>query len=181
MPQTKGQGIVFGIIMSVTMAYGMELYNVAAQVGGMQNKVFWLALKEAAWMVLFVFVLSTLFGNPVARKLAFRHVTPGKDNPFFITLMISGCTVLVMCPTMSLVATVLFHGVDRQFLANWFDTIRRNFPMALLWQIFAAGPVTRWCFRCIFRRQLETRSLVRSKARPEGVAPGTPTSLSRKA
>lgn len=47
MPQTKGQGVVFGILMSVFMAYGMELYNVAAKVGGMENKMFWLALKEA--------------------------------------------------------------------------------------------------------------------------------------
>lgn len=28
MPKTKGQGLVFGILMSVTMAYGMEVYNV---------------------------------------------------------------------------------------------------------------------------------------------------------
>ena len=56
MPQTKGQGVVFGILMSVFMAYGMELYNVAAKVGGMENKVFWLALKEAAFMCVFVFV-----------------------------------------------------------------------------------------------------------------------------
>lgn len=65
MPQTKGQGVVFGILMSVFMAYGMELYNVAAKVGGMENKVFWLALKEAAFMCVFVFVFSTLFGNRV--------------------------------------------------------------------------------------------------------------------
>ena len=92
MPQTKGQGVVFGILMSVFMAYGMELYNVAAKVGGMENKVFWLALKEAAFMCVFVFVFSTLFGNRVGRSLAFRHVTPGQDNPFFITIMISSCT-----------------------------------------------------------------------------------------
>lgn len=158
MPQTKGQGVVFGILMSVFMAYGMELYNVAAKVGGMENKVFWLALKEAAFMCVFVFVFSTLFGNRVGRSLAFRHVTPGQDNPFFITIMISSCTVLIMCPTMSLVATVIFTGVDGQFIANWFDTIRRNFPMALLWQLFAAGPVTRWCFRKIFKKQLAAQA-----------------------
>ena len=146
MPQTKGQGVVFGILMSVFMAYGME------------NKVFWLALKEAAFMCVFVFVFSTLFGNRVGRSLAFRHVTPGQDNPFFITIMISSCTVLIMCPTMSLVATVIFTGVDGQFIANWFDTIRRNFPMALLWQLFAAGPATRWCFRKIFKKQLAAQA-----------------------
>lgn len=29
MPKNRAQGIAFGILMSVTMAYGMEVYNVA--------------------------------------------------------------------------------------------------------------------------------------------------------
>ena len=71
MPKTKGQGLVFGILMSVTMAYGMEVYNVALKsgvlqhVGGfsdMRNTVFLGALKEAAFMWLFVFLFSNLGG-----------------------------------------------------------------------------------------------------------------------
>ena len=72
MPKTKGQGLVFGILMSVTMAYGMEVYNVALKsgvlqhVGGfsdMRNTVFLGALKEASFMWLFVFLFSNLWGN----------------------------------------------------------------------------------------------------------------------
>ena len=148
MPQTKGQGVVFGILMSVFMAYGMELYNVAAKVGGMENKVFWLALKEAAFMCVFVFVFSTLFGNRVGRSLAFRHVTPGQDNPFFITIMISSCTVLIMCPTMSLLATLLFQ--QPSFFA-WLQTFAFNLPMALLWQLLYCGPFVRLVFRACMR------------------------------
>ena len=33
MPRTKGQGIVFGIIMSYAMAIGMEIYNIAIKRG----------------------------------------------------------------------------------------------------------------------------------------------------
>ena len=29
MPKNRVQGIIFGVLMSVTMAYGMEVYNVA--------------------------------------------------------------------------------------------------------------------------------------------------------
>ena len=29
MPKTKLQGILFGLMMSVSMAYGMEVYNIA--------------------------------------------------------------------------------------------------------------------------------------------------------
>ena len=43
MPKNKKQGIIFGIIMSYAMAYGMEVYNVAIKqgvnltVGGFSN------------------------------------------------------------------------------------------------------------------------------------------------
>ena len=140
MPKTKGQGLVFGILMSVTMAYGMEVYNVALKsgvlqhVGGfsdMRNTVFLGALKEASFMWLFVFLLAR-----------------------------SCCTVLVMCPTMSLVAAVLFqvilgHQPVVQLPAMWVGTVLKNFPMALLWNLFAAGPVSRALLRQIFHKHGE--------------------------
>lgn len=33
MPRTKLQGVVFGVLMSITMAIGMEVYNVAVKMG----------------------------------------------------------------------------------------------------------------------------------------------------
>ena len=33
MPKTKKQGIIFGLIMSYAMAYGMEVYNTAIKDG----------------------------------------------------------------------------------------------------------------------------------------------------
>ena len=149
MPKTKFQSIIFSAMMSVTMAYGMEMYNNALKMGGMSNAVFLSALQETTYMCLIVFVISSLVGNRVGQKIAFRHVTPGKDNPFFITLMISGCTVGFMCPAMSLIATIIFSGFNDQFISNWFGTVARNFPMAILWQLFFAGPVVRLLFRRI--------------------------------
>lgn len=32
-------------------------------------------------------------------------------------------------------------------LGNWFQTAARNFPMALFWQLFYAGPFVRFVFR----------------------------------
>ena len=119
MPKTKGQGLVFGILMSVTMAYGMEVYNVALKsgvlqhVGGfsdMRNAVFLGALKEASFMWLFVFLFSNLWGNRLGAKLADKLVSE-QDSPFLQMLARSCCTVLVMCPTMSLVAAVLFQVI----------------------------------------------------------------------
>lgn len=161
MPKTKFQGIIFGILMSITMAYGMEVYNVALKEGGfsaMTNRVFWDALLEAAYMWIFVFVFSNLWGNRVGRALAAK-ITREQDSPFVHILFTSCCTVLIMCPTMSAVAAILFSvlmggGSWAQLPAYWVATVLKNFPMALLWNLFAAGPVTRLLFRRIFRRQL---------------------------
>lgn len=161
MPKTKLQGIVFGLLMSITMAYGMEVYNVALKEGGlaaMTNRVFPAALLEAAYMWIFVFLFSNLWGNRLGHKLAAKICRP-QDNPFLHTLFISGCTVLIMCPTMSMVAAILFSvvlggGSWSQLPAYWVATVLKNFPMALLWNLFGAGPVTRLLFRRIFARQL---------------------------
>lgn len=164
MPRNKFQGIVFGVLMSVTMAYGMEVYNVAWKLGiptmpggfsNMTNAVFLDALVEAAYMWVFVFMFSNLWGNRLGTWLAGRLVDPCRDNAFLCTLVRSGCTVLVMCPTMSLVAAILFNIIlagnpISQLPAIWVGTLIKNFPMALLWNIFAAGPVTRLAFKMIF-------------------------------
>lgn len=156
MPQTKFQKFIFSLLMSYIMAYGMELANVAVKLGGMSNAVFLPALKEASYMGAFVFLVSNLYGNRVGRAIAFRCVQPGRDAPFFITLMISSCTVLVMCPTMSMVAAILFNVIlagnpVSQLPAIWVGTVIKNFPMALLWNLFAAGPFSRLVHGKIFR------------------------------
>ena len=147
--------------MSITMAYGMEVYNVALKEGGlavMTNRVFPEALAEAAYMWLFVFLFSNLWGNRLGHRLAARLCRP-QDNPFLHTVLISSCTVLIMCPTMSAVAAILFSvilggGSWSQLPGYWVATVLKNFPMALLWNLFAAGPVSRLLFRRIFARQL---------------------------
>lgn len=168
MPQSKFQGIVFGAIMSVSMAYGMEVYNLAikhgypAMPGGftnMPNTIFLEALLETSYMCLLVFAISNLWGNRLGQHIARKIIRPESDNPFFIVLIVSSCTVLVMCPSMSLAAAVLFNMIlGSQPLSHlpalWVGTILKNFPMALLWNLFFAGPFTRHTFRFLFRKKL---------------------------
>lgn len=165
MIKTRTEKLVFGILMSVTMAIGMEIYNVAIKMGyntmpgglsNMVNQVFPDALAEAAYMWIFVFLFSNLWGNRLGHALAEKIIRPEQDNPFFITLMVSSCTVLVMCPTMSMVAAILFNIILAgnplsQLPAIWVGTVIKNFPMALLWNLFAAGPFSRLVYRKIFQ------------------------------
>lgn len=160
----KMQGVIFGVIMSYAMAYGMEVYNIAIkkgyhiQAGGlssMSNQVFLDALIEASYMGLLVFLFSNLWGNRLGAAFALRHCDPQRDHPYFVQLMRQAGTVAVMCPTMSLVASILFNLILARepvsaLPAIWVGTVLKNFPMAFFWNMFAAAPLTHWLMGKLF-------------------------------
>ena len=164
MPKTKFQGIIFGLIMSYAMALGMEIYNMSYQMGfhlnpggfsSLDGSIFLPALKEMAYMGLLVFVFSNLWGNRLGAAFAAKCVNPEKDSPYFCRLMRQAGTVAVMCPTMSLAASILFnvilaHNPVAWLPAIWVGTVMKNFPMAFFWNMFAAAPFTHFLFRRIF-------------------------------
>ncbi len=154
MPKTKFQEAIFTLLMAITMVYGMELYNLALEGGGLTNEMFLLVFRDLALMGAIVIFLEKLIAGPIAQKLAFRIVTPGEDKPIFVILSISAFTVCMMCPMMSAVATLLFKHPGTQFFSIWLETAAKNFPMALCWQIFFAGPLVRFLFRKLFSKQL---------------------------
>lgn len=151
LPQNKFQDVVFTVFMAFVMVYGMICYNIALSVGGMQNFIFLAAFKEMLIMWPIAIALELLFVGRLAQKLAFRFVTPGKDPMIMIILGISAISVCLMCPLMSLVATILFKDAGTEFVAVWFQTTVMNFPMALCWQIFAAGPLVRNVFGALVK------------------------------
>ena len=164
MPKAKFQGIIFGIIMSYAMAYGMEVYNIAIKEGinltaggfsNMTNIIFRDALVETLYMGVLVILFSSLWGNRVGAAFAARHCDPKSDNPYICLLLRQAGTVAIMCPTMSLAASILFNIIMAgaplsQLPAIWVGTLLKNFPMAFFWNMFAAAPFTHWIFGKIF-------------------------------
>lgn len=150
MPKTKFQNVIFTLLMAFAMVYAMICYNIALNHGGMTNEVFLLAFHELLIMWPVAFVLEMFVVERLAKMLAFRLVTL-EDKPIFILLAISCMIVCLMCPMMSFVATILFKNPGKEIIAVWFQTTVLNFPMALCWQIFFAGPLVRLIFRTIFR------------------------------
>ena len=134
--------------MSFLMVYAMICYNISLNIGGMSNQVFLMAFGEMKIMWPVAFVLEFFIVDNLAHKLAFRIVTP-KDRPFAITAAISIMIICIMCPVMSLVATVLFKEPS---FGMWVHTWGCNMPMALCWQMLYCGPLSRFIFRLVFRR-----------------------------
>ena len=146
MPKTKGQEIIFGIMMVSLMVYGMVVYNISIATGGISGGAFIEALKELPIMIPIAFAVEFLLMGRVAKKMAFAVINPSK-NPGLVPFAISICTCLVMCPTMSLIATLLFN--EPSFF-NWLKAFGLNLPMALLYQLLICGPFVRFIFRHIF-------------------------------
>ena len=121
MPKTKLQNVFFTILMAFLMVYAMICYNISLNIGGMTNQVFLMAFGEMKIMWPAAIILEFFVVEKLSTMLAFRIVSP-QDKPIFITLAIS-----------------------------WFQTTVMNFPMALCWQIFGAGPLGRLIFRTVMK------------------------------
>lgn len=67
-----------------------------------------------------------------------------------------GITVMFMCPSMSLVAVLLFTDVNiNTFLISWLNAIVLNFAVALFYQVFYASPIVRRIFSLVFKLKNE--------------------------
>ncbi len=150
MPKNKFEDVIFTIIMATIMVYGMVVYNVALNTGGVTTQTFFIAVHELPIMVPIAFVLEFFIVGKIARILAFTVMKPD-DGPQFITYAISICICCIMCPVMSLVATLLFK--ETKNLGTWIQTWAMNFPMAICYQMFYCGPFVRLLFRIIFRKK----------------------------
>ena len=151
LPQSKLQDVFFTAFMAFVMVYAMICYKISLNAHGLQNFVFLAAFKEMIIMWPIAVALEIIFVGKLAQKLAFRFVTPGKDPMIMIVLAISSMSVCLMCPLMSLAATILFKDAGSEFVAVWLQTTAFNFPMALCWQIFFAGPLVRNVFGLVMR------------------------------
>ena len=135
MPKNLFQNVIFTLMMSFLMVYVMICYNISLNIGGMSNKVFLMAFGEMKIMWPVAFLLEFFIVDKLAHALAFRMVTPN-DRPIVITLAISAMIICIMCPVMSLIATVLFKNAGSNIISTWFQTTFFNFPVAFFWQMF---------------------------------------------
>ncbi len=150
MPKNKFQEVVFTFIMATCMVYGMIVYNVALNMGDVTAETLKAALHELPIMMPIAFILEFFVVGKLAGAMAFKVMRP-TDRPQFITYAISICICIIMCPTMSLIATILFK--DTPSFGTWIKTWAMNFPMAILYQMCYCGPVVRLIFRTIFREK----------------------------
>lgn len=164
MPQTTLEKLFFMFVTVLISVHAFVLYNGAIAMGALSNRVFAGIYQAVPLEFGIAFALMALGVGRAAQHLAFRWVDPRRDRPVVVILAITCMTVLLMCPSMSLAATVIHHGFTREFLAQWLQKIAFNFPFAFFTQIFFIGPLVRWIFRRVFRRTAHSHGFLREGA-----------------
>ena len=88
MPQTKKQEIVYTVMMVCVMVYGMVCYNIALDVGGMQNFIFAAALSELPIMGVIGFLLDTFLVGPTAMRFFATLLFKDSHNANFFAMWV---------------------------------------------------------------------------------------------
>ena len=149
MPENKLENFIFTVLMAFIMVYAMICYNIALNIGGMTDQVFLMAFGEMRIMWPAAIVLELFVMERPVMYLTSRMINRDTQFPMILLVRCS-LTVCLMCPAMSLIATLLFKNYHTAGLvATFFETAVLNFPMALGWQIFFGGPLGRLIFRGI--------------------------------
>ena len=168
MPQTKFQRLIFALITVIITVPCFVFYCSSYEAGGFTVEI----IKNSWIFIPIEFVLAYLseifIGSPLSLKIAFKAIDPKKNDPMIVETIIICATVLVMCPLMSFLATILYNGIIAvgmhgaplnnfivNFIPYWLQKIVLNFPFALLSQLFIIQPLTRIIFRKIFKTNNE--------------------------
>lgn len=154
MPKTKLQSIVFTMIMVFFMVYCMTVYTLSLGIGRLTYGVFLTALKEMWAEYAVVFCLIFFFITRNAVKAAGRIIDPAKNSPIIMTITIQSLTVVMIVPLITLFATFFHNGFTGGWLTQWIMTAAVCFPAAYCLQVFFVGPLVRFLFRTLFRKQL---------------------------
>ncbi len=169
MPRTKLQKFIYALITVTITVHLFVFYNLAIEMGGMSNRVFAAARSVLPIEFVCAILLELLVASPLSEKLAFRAVDPAKEKPYVVSTALICATVGLMCPMMSLAATLLYNGFTAEFIAQWMQKVVINYPFAFFTQLFFIQPLVRWLFGLIFGKQQTLRQTQEASAPPERV------------
>ena len=106
MPETNKERLIFLLMMSAAMTIGMESYNLILMHASGAHLLKAIAI-DFPLMMITVMITQRFVAGPAAMRLA-QSFLPEKPSPFRRMVTVSTCTVLLMCPLMSLAATLYF-------------------------------------------------------------------------
>lgn len=168
MPKNKSQKLVFALITVLITVPCFVFYCSSYESGGFNIEVIKNNLIYIPIELVLAYICAVFIGSPLATKFALKAVDPKKSSPIIVQTAIICATASIMCPIMSLLATILYEGIVavgihgaplNNFLINfipyWLQKVVLNFPFALLSQLFFVQPLVRTIFKVIYNQNEE--------------------------
>ena len=88
-------------------------------------------------------IIELCFVEKWAVALTMKKFNPQETSQQIFQMTICVMIVCLMCPIMSLIATLLFQNAGNQVIALWLQAMFVNFPITLGWQLFFGGTAVR--------------------------------------
>ncbi|MDO5399269.1 MAG: hypothetical protein Q4G33_15240 [bacterium] len=184
MPRNQFQRCIFALITVIITVHAYVFYSLYVVNGSTlmdinsansvlsainaQGGVYMLGRFVPIWAVIltefcFAYILEIIMGSPCSFKLASKVFDMRSTNPVIFETSIICATVGLMCPAMSLIAAFLYYPYYSGFniltlAANWIKLVCFNFPFAFFTQLFFIQPFVRKAFKCIFKKDIESRA-----------------------
>ncbi len=185
MPRNQFQRMIFALLTVIVTVHAYVFYSLYVVNGntflsivpdangvldaiGKMGGVYMFGRSMPIWSVvliefLFAYTLECVMGSPCSFKLACKLFDPRDTHPVIFETVIICSTVLLMCPSMSLIAAFMYYPYYEGFniftlLANWIKLVCYNFPFAFFSQIFFIQPLIRAVFKFLFRKDIEARN-----------------------
>ena len=152
MPKTKLESVVFTALMGFCMVFSMTCYTGVLRAGGVTYGLFAQSIREMWIEFAFVFLLVFFGVSRIAPRIALKLLHPRELPQILFTLVVQGLTVSMVVPAVTLFASLLHGGVNLGFFPRWIQLAGQCFPAAPILQVFYIGPLVRWLFRLLFRR-----------------------------
>ncbi len=164
MPNTKKHKLLYAFITVAITVPCFVIYCLSIEKKGILNIDWNFALTLMPIEFILAYTSEIFIGSPLSLKIAFSKTPPDKYDSSAVETSIICATVLIMCPWMSFLATILYKGIFPafvfheklalssfliNFIPNYLQTVVINFPFALLGQLFFIQPITRKIFGLI--------------------------------
>lgn len=181
MPRNQFQRMIFALITVVITVHAYVFYSLYVVNGETlmaltgegsvlsairaQGDVLMFGHFLPIWAVILIefvlaYTLETVMGSPCSFRLACRVFDPKTTHPVLFETAVICATVGLMCPSMSLLAAILYYPYFQDLhlltlLANWLKLVCFNFPFAFFTQLFFIQPFVRTLFKALFHKLRE--------------------------
>lgn len=153
LPQSKGEGILFGVIICFLTALFMSIFNSCISQGAITTDIILHALMFFPLFMVIAFFLQNLIVGKIANILTTKFVKNSdsfNSRILFTTLF----NVIFMSLIMTFIGIVVMTGFSSSLLSNFLTVWPRNFCVVLWFELLIAQPLARAIMKLIHTKKV---------------------------